>query len=108
LKWDDAQAECVAANGQFMVVKGSTARSKEVESPGEGYRDLRRKLKEEGVLQVGQDGLLHFTIAYTFNSPSAAAAVVTGTGLNGRVHWKVKGLGISYKEWQEKQVASDA
>ncbi len=105
LKWEEARAECLVVNGQFMVTKGSTARTKEVDSLGEGYRDLRNKLKEEGVLQAGQDGLLHFSIAYTFDSPSAAAAVVTGTGLNGRAHWKVKGQGISYKEWQEKQVA---
>jgi len=32
---------------------------------------------------------------------------VTGTGLNGRVAWKVKGEGISYKEWQAKLVGED-
>jgi hypothetical protein len=31
---------------------------------------------------------------------------VTGTGLNGRAHWKVKGEGITLKEWQEKQVGA--
>jgi hypothetical protein len=106
LKWEEARAECVVVDGQFMVTKGSTARPKEVDSLGEGYRDLRRKLKEEGVLQLGQEELLHFTIAYTFDSPSAAAAVVTGTNVNGRVVWKVKGEGITYREWQERQVGT--
>jgi hypothetical protein len=64
------------------------------------------KLKQTGVLQPGDDGLLHFTIPYAFDSPSAAAAVVTSTGLNGRAHWKVKGEGISLKEWQERQVSA--
>jgi hypothetical protein len=98
----------VVREGQFVVKKGSTARITEVESLGEGYRDLRHKLRETGVLQQGDDGLLHFTIEYAFDSPSAAAAVVAGTGLNGRVAWKVKGQGISYKEWQEKQVGDTA
>jgi hypothetical protein len=53
---------------------------------------------------VGSTTLLRFTQEYAFDSPSAAAGVVAGTGLNGRAQWKVKGKGISYKEWQEQQV----
>ncbi|BDG08222.1 hypothetical protein AMPC_13350 [Anaeromyxobacter paludicola] len=104
LAWDGAAAECIVRDGQFIVKKGSTARTKEVGSLGDSYRALRQRLKHVGVLQAGVDGLLLFTSDYTFDSPSAAAAVVTGTGLNGRAHWKVKGQGISYKEWQEQQV----
>jgi hypothetical protein len=77
-----------------------------VDSLGEGYRDLRAKLKQDGVLAEAKNGLLQFTIDYAFDSPTAAAAMVSGTGLNGRAHWKVKGEGISYKEWQERQVAA--
>jgi hypothetical protein len=106
LKWEDARAECVVRDGQFVVLKGSTARTKEVDSLGEGYRDLRAKLKQDGVLAEAKNGLLQFTIDYAFDSPTAAAAMVSGTGLNGRAHWKVKGEGISYKEWQERQVAA--
>lgn len=107
LKWEDAKAECYVQEGQFVVTKGSTARVNEVASLGEGYRDLRRKLREEGVLAQGGNGLLHFTLNYPFDSPSAAAAMVTGTGLNGRVAWKLKGQGVSYKEWQEHQVGTE-
>lgn len=105
LKWEDAQAECRVRDGQFIVTKRSTARVKEVDSLGDGYRNLRRELREKQVLAETGNGLLQFTVDYPFNSPTAAAAVVTGTGLNGRAHWKVKGQGISYKEWQEQQVA---
>lgn len=108
LKWEDAKAECVLRDGKFVVRKGSTARVKEVESLGEGTRDLRRKLQEDGVLAKSEGDLLRFTIDYPFDSPSAAAAVVSGTGLNGRVAWKVKGEGIPYKEWQEKQVGNSS
>lgn len=108
LKWEDARAECVVRDGQFIVKKGSTARAKEVDSLGDGYRDLRHKLKKEGVLQPCNDTLLRFSIDYAFDSPSAAAAMVSGTGLNGRVAWRVKGDTITYKEWQEQQVAAAA
>jgi hypothetical protein len=97
----------VVSNGEFIVQSGSTARVKEVESLGEGSKAIRKALRDEGVL-VGADGhpgLLRFTQEYAFESPSAAAGVVSGTGLNGRAHWKVKGQGISYKEWQEARVS---
>jgi hypothetical protein len=106
LRWEDARASCLVMDGQFVVQTGSTARSKEVESLGDGSRALRRTLRETGVL-VPNDAsgtLLRFTQDYAFDSPSAAAAVVSGTGLNGRAHWKLKEGGISYKEWQERQV----
>ena len=106
LKWEGARAECEVRDGVYVVKKGSTARTQEVDSLGNGYREFRFKLKQDGVLQAGGDGLLRFTIPYSFDSPSAAAAVVAGTGLNGRVAWRVKGENISLKEWQERQVSA--
>lgn len=108
LRWEDARAECAVRDGQFVVKAGSLARVKEVESLGGNARTLRQMLKDSSVL-VPADGvgtLLRFAQEYAFDSPSAAAAVVSGTGLNGRAAWKVKGVGISYKEWQEKQVSA--
>jgi hypothetical protein len=106
LRWEDARAECLVIDGQFVVQRGSTARLKEVDSLGDGSRALRRTLRETGVLVPHNGGstLLSFTQDYAFDSPSGAAAVVSGTGLNGRAQWKVKGDGASYKEWQERQV----
>jgi len=105
---EGAHAECFVRDGQFLVAKGSSARAKEVPSLAEGYRDLQQKLREDGVLAADPGGLLRFTIDYPFDSPSAAASMVTGTNVNGRITWKVKGSGISYKEWQEQQVAGSA
>ncbi len=39
-----------------------------------------------------------------FASPSVAAAVVFGGNQNGRIVWKVKKTGITYKEWQESKI----
>lgn len=106
LKWEDAAAECVVKEGQFVVRRGSTARNKEVDSLADYARDLRRKLRDNGVLATTDNPeLLVFTQDYAFDSPSAAAAAVTGTGLNGRQFWKVKGSGTSYKEWQEQHAS---
>jgi hypothetical protein len=107
LRWEDALAECRVINGQFVVQPGSTARVKEVDSLGEGSRALRRTLRDTGLLvpEEASATLLRFTQEYAFDSPSAAAAVVSGTGLNGRTAWKLRGdEGLSYKAWQERQV----
>ncbi|TKD01988.1 GIY-YIG nuclease family protein [Polyangium fumosum] len=108
LFWENAGAECAVVEGKFVVRKGSTARTTEVDSLNKGYRDLRRRLKDSGVLApVPNDAtLLTFTQDFAFDSPSAAAAAVTGTGLNGRAHWKVKPSGQTYREWEEAQLAS--
>jgi hypothetical protein len=103
LKWEGATAECTVHEGQFVVRKGSSARVKEVESLSENYRDLRRKLRDAGVLTPSTSDLLAFTVDYAFDSPTAAAVAVTGTVVNGRTVWKVKGTGIPYKEWQQAQ-----
>jgi hypothetical protein len=107
LRWEDAKAECVVREGQFVVKEGSSARAKEVDSLGDGYRVLRRNLRDAGVIVLadGNPGLLRFTQEYAFDSPSAAAAVVSGTGLNGRTAWKLK-QGMTYREWQENQVGT--
>lgn len=109
LSYSDARAESVVRNGQFVVKKGSTARAKSVDSLSDAYASLRKSLRDSGVLQPLNGGsLLTFTQDYPFDSPSGAAAVVSGTGLNGRVYWKIKGQGITYKEWQERQVDAAA
>lgn len=109
LRWEDARAECVVRDGQFVIRQGSSARTREVDSLGDWSRSMRKSLRDTGVLVPadGNPNLLRFTQEYAFESPSGAASVVTGTGLNGRVAWKVKGEGISYKEWQAKLVGED-
>lgn len=62
-------------------------------------------MRDKGVLvPVSGQPLLRFTQDYPFDSPFAAAAVVADTPLNGRVYWKLKGDGTTYKDWQERQV----
>jgi hypothetical protein len=108
LKWEDAHAECIVLDGQFVVQAGSTARAKEVDSLRSGTRAVRKQLKESGVMAPlkGHPSLLTFTMDYSFDSPSAASATVVGAETNGRTVWKVKETGETYKDWLEKQVVA--
>ncbi len=108
LKWDEARAECLVIEGQFVVQAGSVARAKEVDSLRSGTRALRKQLQDSGVLATvpGKFTQLTFTMDYAFDSPSAASATVVGAETNGRVAWKVKATGETYKDWLEKQVSA--
>jgi hypothetical protein len=92
-------------DGQFVVLKGSTARQQGVES-WTSYRVLRDQLAAEGKLVAGRDGLLVFTEDVPFSSPSAAAAVVYGGNQNGRVAWRRTDTGQTYQPWQEEKLAN--
>jgi hypothetical protein len=107
LRWEEARAECVVMDGQFIVQEGSTARVKQVESLSDGLKAMRKALREQGVLVpvTASSTVLRFTQDYAFDSASTAAGVVAGTGLNGRAYWKVQPDNVPYKEWQETQVS---
>jgi hypothetical protein len=73
----------------FVILKESQAVSQDRPS-SEKYpwpRNMRQKLKEDGILVERQDHLV-FTRDAEFSSPSAAAAVVHGGHANGLISWK--------------------
>ena len=102
------QATAVEEDGEFIVLEGSEALS------GTGYvqqsySGLKEKLITEGVL-VPQDGpvgtnKMRFAAPWSFNSPSAAAAVVLDRNSNGRIEWKVRGANQTYHDWQQAQAS---
>jgi hypothetical protein len=77
-----------SANG-FLVKKGSEAVLAERPSSEKWpwTRNLRQKLKDDGVLKQQNDRLI-FTKDSEFASPSAAAAVIHGGHANGLTAWK--------------------
>lgn len=82
----------------FLILKESQAVLQDRAS-SEKYpwpRNMRQKLKEDGVLAERQDHLV-FTKDAEFSSPSAAAAVVHGGHANGLIAWK-NGKGKTLKE----------
>ena len=111
-KQDDTlyvEAKGVKARGYespqgMIVMKGSEAALKENPSAAKhahGTVELRNELKERGVLKLNdkEDGLV-FVQDYSFNSPSAASAVILGGATNGRIDWKDK-QGRTLKAIQE-------
>ena len=92
-------------NNEFVVLKESTARKKEVNSLSDPYIQMRKQLYADGKLADGDDNNYWvFTQDVPFASPSTAANVVGGAPLNGRVNWKEKYTQKTYAEWQEEQI----
>ena len=100
------QATAVEEEGEFVVLEGSEA----LTGTGyvqQSYAGLKEKLVSDGVI-VPQDvppgsDRLRFARPWSFNSPSAAAAVVLDRNSNGRLEWKVKGASQTYHDWQQAQ-----
>lgn len=91
-------------DGEFIVLKGSTARRQGVDS-WNSYRSLRDQLIAEGKIIDGpQESLLLFAEDVPFSSPSAAASVVYGGNQNGRLVWKTRDTGETYQQWQQKKL----
>ena len=102
------EATAVEEDGEFIVLEGSEA----LTGTGyvqQSYGGLKEKLIADGVL-ITQDvppgtNKLRFAKPWSFNSPSAAAAVVLDRNSNGRLEWKVKGASQTYHDWQQAQAA---
>jgi hypothetical protein len=92
-------------DGEFVVERGSTARLtwQGQEIVRSGYAYLHDELKRAGVLAPDGERCV-FAENYAFNSPSAAAAVVTGRQTNGAIEWRTE-AGVTYKDWEAQQLA---
>jgi hypothetical protein len=91
-------------DGEFVVLKGSTARKQGIPS-WTSYKALRDQLVQEGKLADGPNPSLYaFTEDVPFNSPSAAAAVVFGGNQRGPVVWRTEDGSRTYRDWQEEKL----
>lgn len=86
----------------FVVCAGAHARHETVPSTQAWMVQLREALKARGVL-VTEGEHLRLTQDYTFDSPTAAAAVLLGRTANGRVEWRDE-KGRTLKEIQEESL----
>jgi hypothetical protein len=104
LSGPSAKAEAREIDGEFVVLKGSTARRHGVPSWTTG-KSLRDQLVDEGKLVVGTDPeTLVFKENVAFTSPSAAASVVLARNMNGRLEWRAESSGVTYAEWQDARL----
>ena len=106
LKKEGIKATAILEDGEFVVQKGSLARSEYVGDRTEqtSYGKLHNKLVEQGILKEhGQNKM--FVQSYAFSSTSAAGAICNGRATSGPIAWKLKGTGQSYKEWEAANLA---
>lgn len=101
----DIEAFAQETEGEFIVLEGSLTRAEWIGVDG-GYQSLFRQLCEDDVLVETNANLRRFARDYAFNSPSAAAAVVSGRSANGRQQWQVEDTGQTYAAWQDQQVSA--
>lgn len=100
-------AEAQEISGQFIVLKGSRARKQEGQSLGNTYVNMRAEYLKDGRLVTHSDGVsLEFTTDMPFKSLSAAAGIISGTSVNGRNFWKVRGTTQTYNQWDQNRINS--
>lgn len=98
-------ARAVEVDGEFTVLAGSQARQKH---NGNGsYVELRNRLEKDGTIDVSSDPAV-FTRDQAFASPSAAAASVAGGSINGRTAWIEEDSGLTYGDWQNRNLEKDS
>lgn len=100
-----AEAKAREVAGEFIVLKGSTARKEGLKS-WTSYKALRDQLvAEDRLVQSDQPDYFVFNEDVAFSSPSAGAAVVNAGNMNGRTSWKTES-GETYQQWHEKKLAA--
>lgn len=87
-------------NGKLIVLKGTQIRKENRESISNGYKTLKERLIEIGVIDIEKS---EFIKDYEFDSPSAAVVVMTGTAVNGKKYWNFRGKTLEIMEKEEKE-----
>lgn len=99
------RASAVLVDGEFVVEAGSMGKLEWTGLDHHTYASLYAELRRSGVLAPHGDHCT-FMQDYAFRSPSAAAAVVNGRASNGQLDWRTTDAGLTYKEWEARQVAA--
>ncbi len=103
----NASAKAKEIDGEFVVLKGSTA-TLEPRASWTSYRELRAQLVEEKKLvEVPDKGLLLFAEDVYLSSPSAGAAIIAAGNTNGRVAWKITDSRQTYGDWHQSQLPTE-
>lgn len=95
-------------DGEMIVKAGSKARlawSGTTDSKTH-YFKLFDELIQSGILREENEHSV-FTSDYAFASPSAAASAINGRSSNGRREWKHQKTGLTFGQWETKQVETE-
>jgi hypothetical protein len=87
---ESRKAELIIKDGLYILIKGSYIRNEIAgKATSHNYAGIRKQLEKEGYFESTESkdfGRLNKNVE--FNSPSAAAAVVRNSSINGRKEWK--------------------
>lgn len=97
-------ARAVEADGEFVVLSGSTGNLLEAPSFHDRIKVLRDQAIETGRAQVLDNDHFRLVEDMAFSSPSAAAVFLFGTSRNGRADWLVDGRNINYGAFKDAQL----
>lgn len=102
LKSNRLNASMVEVSEGYLVRAGSQFSLKETDSIAEGWKKLRAKLIDEGLIDsTGKNGV--FLEDVLFSSPSAASSTILGAQSPGPIRW-VDDDGKTFKENQENSM----
>lgn len=95
-------------DGEMIVKAGSKARLawSGTTDAKTHYFKLFNELIQSGILREENEHSV-FTSDYAFASPSAAASVINGRSSNGRREWKHQKTGLTFGQWETKQVETE-
>jgi hypothetical protein len=98
------EAQLVILDGIYRLLSGSYIRKDHVNSfSSHNYAKLRKQLEIEGYFSLSDsESLFILSKDVDFTSPSAAAAVVRNSSMNGRKEWKLKN-GLSLDEYESRE-----
>jgi hypothetical protein len=97
------EAKLMIIEGTYRLLNGSFIRKDHVNSfSSHNYAKLRRQLEEEGYFEPSDsESFFKLSRDINFKSPSAAAAIVRNSSMNGRKEWKLKN-GLSLDEYENR------
>ena len=91
----------LSTSDHFIVKADSNAKETLAPTAPSKIKRLRQSMMDDGDLRPGDSSLV-FNSDYSFSSVSAAAGVVCGSSINGRIAWTTD-EGKTYGEWEAAQ-----
>lgn len=97
------EAKLMIIEGTYRLLAGSYIRKEHVNSfASHNYAKLRKQLEEDGFFEPSEsESYFKLCRDVDFKSPSAAAAIVRNSSMNGRKEWKLNS-GLSLDEYENR------
>lgn len=97
------EAKLIIVDGTYRLLSGSYIRKDHVNSfSSHNYAKLRKQLEDEGFFESSvSESFFKLCKNIDFKSPSAAAAIVRNSSMNGRKEWRLKS-GVTLDEYENR------